>query len=130
MGLPRLPGIAIAGLIWCWAYGLATDQAARAVGTSYSAAAHAFQRFSLAAASEAWEAQKGLVLGGTAEMDETSARTHRLGVSETATSSDGMSTTFVGPGRVFARFCGALSRGTRDFVLYEMPDALTAVSRD
>ena len=46
------------------------------------------------------------------------------------TSSDGMSTTFVGPGHIYVRFCGALSRGTRDFVLYEMPDVLTAVSPD
>ena len=130
VGIPRLPDIAIAGLIWRWAYGLTTDQAACAVGPSYSAATHAFQRSSSAAALAAWEAQEGLVLGGTAEMGETFARTHRLGVSGAATSPDGMSATFVGAGRIYVRFCGALPRGTRDFVLYGIPDALTAVLHD
>ena len=128
--LPKLKDDAIAALIWCWAYGLTTDLAACAVGVSYSAATHAFQRFSLAAALEAWEAQKGLILGGTVELDETSARTQRVGSSTRVTSSDGMATTFVGPGHMYVRYCGAMSRGTRDFVLYEMPDALTAVSHD
>ena len=130
VGLPRLPGVALTGLIWRWAYGLTTDQAACAVGTSYSVATHAFQRVSLAAALEAWEAQKGLILGGTVELDETSARTQRVGSSTRVTSSDGMATTFVGPGHMYVRYCGAMSRGTRDFVLCEMPDALTAVSHD
>ena len=79
VGLPLLKDAVIAQLTRCWAYGLATNQAAFAAGTSYDASTHAFRRFNLAATLEAWGPQRGLILEGAVELDEASARTHRVG---------------------------------------------------
>ena len=126
-GFPKVEPVTAALLFWSFSEKFSAHQAARAAGVASNTAISAFSSLRKITAAYAWRKQEDILrnkLGNIVEIDETSVRSFRIGIEGSCISSDGLRNVLRGPGHVYVRLFGAIERGSRKCVVFELPDVV------